>query len=112
MQDWQDSGSCPGGVVVTGHSLGGALADVFAANYQAETGRALSVITFAALRTFSRESAAALQQTLGEHKIRIVRRGDFAPSYPPRNLGFEHFGTVFELSQGSVSNLGQWFLWS
>jgi hypothetical protein len=112
VRNWQDGGACPGGVVVTGHSLGGALADVFAANYLAETGRSLSVITFAAPRTFSREAATQLQQTLGDKKIRIVRRGDFAPSYPPRNAGFEHFGSVFELSQGSLSNLGQWFLWS
>jgi hypothetical protein len=110
VRDWQDAGACPGGVVATGHSLGGALADVFAAHYLAETGRRVSIISFAAPRVFAADTAAALQETLGAAKLRIVRRGDLVPSFPPRGAGFEHFGQVFELSQGAFSNLGEWFL--
>lgn len=108
---WAEDDTCTGGLVVTGHSLGGALADVFAANYHARFGDVLDIVTFAGPRSFADDTADTLEALFGGRKLRIVRRGDGVPNTPQEGLGFSHFGRTLELSQAVFDDAGEWYLW-
>lgn len=88
---------------ITGHSLGGATAQIVAAELSDHIGAHVgSVSTFGAPRCFSPTAAAALS-TMPIR--RYVNTGDLVPSVPPRfwGRGFNHAGLSFYLSrQGEV----------
>lgn len=111
VQAWAQDDRCAGGFVVTGHSLGGALADIFAANYHARFGEVLDIVTFAGPRAFTDDAADTLEALWGRRKLRIVRRGDSIPNTPQELLGFAHFGRTLELSQAIYDDAGEWYLW-
>jgi triacylglycerol lipase len=73
---------------VAGHSLGGALATVAAAQHE-----------FAAAYTFGapRVGDAAFWRTLRCPLYRVVNGKDVVPTVPPRRLGYAHGGELHEL---------------
>jgi hypothetical protein len=78
-------------VTFTGHSLGGALANLAAAEYPGKS----ELVTFGAPRVGGPAFAAALEQKLGnDHITRVVAPGDPIPHTPPSigRGGFEHAG--------------------
>lgn len=89
-------------IVITGHSLGGALATLAALELQ-QNDKTIPVklITFCSPRVLSFEAYDyviknnILQQTGENSAIRIYRHGDIVPSMPLGSMGFKHFGEVF-----------------
>ena len=89
-------------IVVTGHSLGGALATLAALELQQnDKTTPVKLITFCSPRVLSFEAYDyiiknnILQQTGENSAIRIYRYGDVVPSMPLGSMGFKHFGEVF-----------------
>jgi len=83
--------------IITGHSLGGAFASVFAAQ-MAEKGDGLMwsnpesrLITFGEPRVGDRLYAAWHDMLIPPHqKLRIVHNGDLVPHVPPKLKGYRH----------------------
>jgi len=80
---------------ITGHSLGGGLAILFAAKYticsNTKRPEALQgVYTFAGPRVGDRAFATAYNNALKEKTFRIVNHRDFVPTLPP--FGYRHVG--------------------
>lgn len=84
----------PAPMVLTGHSLGGALA-VLAAWFLQQEGFAVhSVYTFGQPRVGDRAFAAAYQTELGERTYRVVNQNDIVPRVPGVLLGYRHAGEL------------------
>jgi len=95
-------------VVVTGHSLGGALAALGAVSVKTALPSApLSLYTFGQPRTGDAQWAAFAESTIGIDNIfRGVHTSDGVPTIIPRELGYEHHATEywqFEDPTGSTS---------
>jgi hypothetical protein len=89
--------ACPGGLIVTGHSLGGALATLCAVDFLL-SGKVKNpkLITFGAPRPFPPSLAHKVTDTVGFENIRIVNAGDPIPLLPPSVLGmYRHSGKAF-----------------
>jgi triacylglycerol lipase len=69
-------------LLVTGHSMGGALAVIVALRLAAEEVPLAGVITFAAPRAGDREFARAATAALGDRLVRIVHDEDWVPLVP------------------------------
>lgn len=89
-------------IVVTGHSLGGALATLAALELQQnDKTTPVKLITFCSPRVLSFEAYDyviknnILRQTGENSAVRIYRHGDVIPSMPLGSMGFKHFGEVF-----------------
>ncbi|KAJ7624203.1 Alpha/Beta hydrolase protein, partial [Mycena polygramma] len=89
-------------VVVTGHSLGGALASFAAPSLKAALPFAtVALYTFGQPRVGNAEFAGWVEKTLGEENIyRILRLlnldiPDGVPTMVPRALGYRHFATEY-----------------
>jgi pimeloyl-ACP methyl ester carboxylesterase len=90
-------------VLVTGHSLGGAIATL--AHAQARTrGILTDCYTFGAPRVGDRDFVARYRRAgLNELHYRMVMEGDPVPALPPAWLGFRHVGTeVYASSEGHL----------
>ncbi len=88
-------------LVLTGHSLGGALATVAAAEWLSLFD-IRSVYTFGQPRVCKSDTASHIEQHLGSKFFRIVNDDDIVPRVPP---GYEHIGKLFRFGPtGSVSN--------
>lgn len=87
-------------VVVTGHSLGAAIATVCAHDLLAHSplvraAGPLSLLTFAAPRFFNRaflEAMSSLEAAGSLEALRVVVAGDVIPRVPPKQLGGSHGG--------------------
>lgn len=89
-------------IVVTGHSLGGALSTLAALDLQQiEKKIPVKLITFCSPRVLSFEAydyvvkKNILRQSGENGAIRIYRHGDVVPSMPLGSMGYKHFGEVF-----------------
>ncbi|KAJ7020909.1 alpha/beta-hydrolase [Mycena alexandri] len=84
-------------VVVTGHSLGGALAALGASALKtALPTTAMKLYTFGQPRTGDAEFAAFAESTIGAENIfRAVHTFDGVPTMLPRFLGYEHHSTEY-----------------
>ncbi|KAJ7183668.1 alpha/beta-hydrolase [Mycena filopes] len=84
-------------VVVTGHSLGGALAALGAASLKiALPNTAMKLYTFGQPRTGDANFAAFVESTIGSANIfRAVHTWDGVPTMLPRFLGYEHHSTEY-----------------
>jgi len=81
-------------IVLTGHSLGGALA-VLAAWFLQRQGRLVhSVYTFGQPRVGDRTFAALYESLLGARTFRVVNRNDLVPRVPGVLLGYRHAGEL------------------
>lgn len=79
-------------IVVTGHSLGGALA-VLCAWYLQDRGYAIdSVYTFGQPRVGDKAFAATYQAVLGAKTFRVVNQNDIVPRVPGVLMGYRHHG--------------------
>lgn len=96
-------GQCAGGVRINGHSMGGVIAPIFAAElYKINPKRFskafLKTFTFGALRVFRTSDANFYHSRLDVQ--RWVYEGtdkfsDHVPSYPASSGGFRHFGQAY-----------------
>ena len=106
-------------LIVTGHSLGGAVATLAAVNL-VNDGRLLSedqrgriqLITFCQPRVLTPEaydyitsSERPKAKALERNAIRIWRQGDFVPTLPWRVWGYKHFGQSWRIDYGYSSLL-------
>ena len=89
-------------IVVTGHSLGGALATLAALELKQNYKKMpVKLITFCSPRVLSFDAYDyvtknnILPQSGEDGAVRIYRYGDVVPNMPPSSMGFKHFGEVF-----------------
>jgi len=86
-------------IIVTGHSLGAAMAPLFVANYQnshPETSAQIvyPVYTFGQPRVGNKEFATWFDEKVGAGNwFRVVHHDDPVPHLPPPALGFSHMAT-------------------
>jgi pimeloyl-ACP methyl ester carboxylesterase len=80
-------------LIITGHSLGAAIATLIANRLQREKSRAATAVyLFGAPRAGGRGLAAEYGDLLASRTFRLVHGGDIAPTVPPPVLGFHHVG--------------------
>src|ERR1700722_9331324 len=95
-------------ILVAGHSLGGALATLAAADIKkniAEDAR-VDLITFASPRVVSAKGAKSIENLLGSGRaIRIWREADPVPASVLGSLGFKHVGRSVKLKSISTALL-------
>ncbi|KAF7354061.1 Lipase-3 domain-containing protein [Mycena venus] len=84
-------------IVVTGHSLGGAIASLAAPSLKtAHPDVDIRLFTFGQPRTGDKEYAAYMESLIGVDNIfRAVHTIDGVPTGVPRELGYEHFATEY-----------------
>lgn len=98
------AGECPGGVQLSGHSLGGAVASVMAGALQSEAPALfhpyyMSVYTFGEPRMVDDETADRLHQRV--NKLRWLNWGDPIPAALGDAFGYKHFGTTRQIYKES-----------
>lgn len=81
-------------VLVTGHSLGGALASVSAYAMQKDIAPEAKVraVTFSAPRAFDQKAAEDFENSLGARALRIYNDGDIVPMVALGAQGYKHVG--------------------
>ena len=79
-------------LLITGHSLGGALALLCAHRLALQTVPIHSVHTFGQPRVGDHAFAAAYDSLLGDRTYRVVNQNDVVPRLPGVLLGYQHAG--------------------
>lgn len=101
-------------IMITGHSLGGGSAAVFAAVFvqliPEELLPKVNYVSFSAMRGLKESTLRALLMTtpgkyLDEHGIRVFNERDQVPNLPPRGSGFTHIGRAIRLGGELVRGL-------
>jgi len=101
-------------IYVAGHSLGGALASICAADFATDDtfdGIKIILITFGSPRTFETNTAQEVNDIFklgnpnGHEAWRFVNFNDFITSTPQESLGFKHIGRVFYINK---KMMGSW----
>ena len=90
-------------VTFSGHSLGGAVAQIAALDAKTNNNdiQVKRIITFGAPRVFSPEAAKKYhQEELSAKTLRVKQRWDIIPKYPPKGL-FAHAGNKVSLDAGT-----------
>lgn len=82
-------------LLITGHSLGGALAVLAASRLP---GVPLSVYTYGQPRVGSEEFAKSCEGLFGSDYFRFVNDKDIVPRVPPFTSGYRHFGHEIEIA--------------
>ena len=94
----QDLGGGKRRVLITGHSLGGAVATEFAASLHADPApwaEDVEVVTFGAPRLGDERFESAYEQRAGGMHWWFVNSGDPVPHLPPNAMGYRHCGRLF-----------------
>ncbi len=85
---------------ITGHSLGGALANLCALDLHQSKYGIEKVVTFGAPRVFDEEGAKQYYNSeLSDKTLRVVQEGDPVPKIPFGKFGFRHVGTGVKLEK-------------
>ncbi|WP_264328645.1 lipase family protein [Wolbachia endosymbiont (group A) of Andrena hattorfiana] len=91
---------------LTGHSMGGAVANIAALCLSVtEDAKDLHIATFGAPRVFNRNAAKVCNELFGRKTIRVVNRSDSIPSLPPNFMGYKHVGKQLKIGRHSVPAL-------
>jgi hypothetical protein len=96
-------------ILVTGHSLGGALASLTALHLKSlNFGIPIKLITVGSPRVFATKSANVAEDIIGrENILRIWRKGDIFTSLPPGRTLYRHIGIPITFNGNTVnSHLG------
>jgi triacylglycerol lipase len=89
-------------VLMTGHSMGAALAVIAADDFLSErTLRATAVYAFGMPRVGDQDFAKRYNDTLGNTTYRLVHGSDIVATVPPSGLGFRHVGRLIRCASGS-----------
>eukprot|EP00466_Bigelowiella_natans_P013343 jgi/Bigna1/136524/aug1.34_g11232 len=97
-------------IVIIGHSLGGALANLLyydliaGPDFQFDP-RTVRLVTYGSPRTFSEEVADELQEICQQSCMRVVNHGDFVTTLPRAKSGFKHFGETYYISKKQGWNI-------
>lgn len=97
---------------VTGHSLGAALATLFAARLRFEEDKPVwGLYTFGQPRTGDRDFARAFDTDSKDLTFRFVNNSDVVPRVPPRTGLYSHVGTFlyFDRERALHADPGFWF---
>jgi triacylglycerol lipase len=87
-------------VLVTGHSMGAALAVIAADRLLAEDGmRATAVYAFGIPRVGDEDFALRYNDTLGATTYRLVHGDDIVATVPPSRFGFRHVGKLIRCAR-------------
>jgi len=95
-------------IYIFGHSLGGAVSSIAAADIVTNklyAGYKVVLITFGAPRAFKQDCASEVNDyfkignRFGHEAWRFVNYGDTVPSLPPSTFGFEHIGRPFYINK-------------
>jgi hypothetical protein len=90
-------------ILITGHSLGAALAAVTAERAHRETGRPATVIyAYGMPRTGGSSFAQSYNHDFGSVTYRLVHGADVVPSIPPRASGYAHVGRGLHCRRGGT----------
>jgi triacylglycerol lipase len=89
-------------VLVTGHSMGAALAVIAADHLLSEQNlRATAVYGFGVPRVGDQDFASRYNETLGSTTYRLVHGSDIVGSVPPSSFGFRHVGLLIRCARGT-----------
>ena len=89
-------------VLVTGHSMGAALAVIAADHFLSDKNlRATAVYAFGMPRVGDEDFAARYNDTLGDITYRLVHGSDIVATIPPSSAGFRHVGRLIRCARGS-----------
>jgi len=98
-------------IFLTGHSLGGALANV--AMWDLETHRSIKIkrsYTFGAPRVFGRRASRRVRNQLNGRQFRVVNRNDIVPRVPSL-LRFQHTGAVAYINRRNQIQINPGFFY-
>jgi triacylglycerol lipase len=100
-------------LLITGHSLGGALATLAAARLTISGNPPAAVVTCGQPRVGDERFTAWYQPVLGERHLRLVNHHDLVARVAPRALGYRHIGSLrWYDEQGRLSADGAgWASW-
>jgi triacylglycerol lipase len=97
-----------GKIVITGHSLGGALAALTAHTAATDGGGSVqAVYTFGMPRPGDPAFAAAYNTLLGRRTYRLVHGEDVVPTVAPSSFGFQHLGRFLHCERGGKFDAAQ-----
>lgn len=100
----------PRKLLITGHSLGGALATLAAAQWKADGQEVNAVYTYGQPRSGNNEFGRAYNLALRSRSFRLVNNLDVVTRIPPRSVGYSHMGTlVYFDDQGSPRHGMEWW---
>ena len=91
---------------LTGHSLGGAIANLVAAYLFNTNWPIHSVYTFGAPRVGCRNFRAIYNKLDNGRSFRIVNRHDIVSRIPPRIMRYKHVGELYYLNSGGTIHTG------
>lgn len=104
LEQLRAEGGGNGPVLVCGHSLGGALACLYARSLAGGAAPPkLSLVTFGCPRVGDAAHAAAVDRLVPDH-LRFVRDDDIVARVPTRSMGYRHAGTVLFFDRTGVLN--------
>ncbi|XP_066918204.1 uncharacterized protein [Clytia hemisphaerica] len=102
--------------IITGHSLGGALASILALRTTQLFGGSAwknpksSLITFGQPRVGDAAYAELHDSLISTYrKLRFVNKADLVTKLPPRSLGYRHHSRAVYMGQEKIPKKGWWF---
>jgi hypothetical protein len=92
--------------IVTGHSLGGALATLCSLEMQKlDRNASIFLFTYGVPRVGDQTFASYIETTLGQNSYRVTHLNDPVPRLPGRLLGFRHPYPEYHITSPHISNV-------
>ncbi|KAL8778747.1 MAG: hypothetical protein Q9213_007260, partial [Squamulea squamosa] len=101
-------------IIVTGHSLGGAIATIAAAELRRiddHFARETELYTFGSPRIANKEAARWLSEQ-SPYSWRITNENDLVPRLPPREIGYHHMEPEYWISANGTHSRVEDVVWS